>query len=72
LKRGRVSDCVLILLLLLPNNDLLQQFEDYVIELRCEKEGEKKYNKKISLKICTKQGMNLRVRCGNGSPEGLD
>jgi len=23
--------------LLLPNNDLLQQFEDYVIELRCEK-----------------------------------
>jgi hypothetical protein len=40
--------------------------------LRYEKEGEKKYNKKISLKICTKQGMNLRVRCGNGSPEGLD
>ena len=32
----------------LPNNDLLQQFEDYVIELRCEKgrrkAGEKKYN----------------------------
>jgi len=36
------------LLLLLPNNDLLQQFEDYVIELRCEKgrRKEKKYNKK--------------------------
>jgi hypothetical protein len=34
--------------MLLPNNDLLQQFEDYVIELRCEKgrrkAGEKKYN----------------------------
>ena len=65
--------------MLLLNNDLLQQFEDYVIELRCEngrrKAGEKKYNKKISLKIhvdlhvCTKQGVNLRMRCGNGSPE---
>jgi hypothetical protein len=34
--------------ILLPNNDLLQQFEDYVIELRCEKgrKKEKKYNKK--------------------------
>jgi hypothetical protein len=38
-----------------------------------EKPGEKKYNKKISLKIhvdlhvCTKQGVNLRMRCGNGS-----
>jgi hypothetical protein len=29
----------------------------------------KKYNKKISLKICTKQGVNLRMRCGTGSPE---
>jgi hypothetical protein len=29
----------------------------------------KKYNKRISLKICTKQGMNLRMRCGNGTPE---
>jgi hypothetical protein len=58
--------------LLLPNNDLLQQFEDYVIELRCKKGRKKrgkKYNKKISLKICTKQGVNLRMRCGNGSPE---
>jgi hypothetical protein len=38
-----------LLLLLLPNNDLLQQFEDYVIELRCEKgrrkEKRTKYNK---------------------------
>ena len=58
-----------ITLLLLPNNDLLQQFEDYVIEWHCKKGGEKKYNKKISLKICTKQGVNLRIRCGNGSPE---
>jgi hypothetical protein len=58
--------------LFLPNNDLLQQFEYYVIELRCEKgrrKGEKKYNKQISLKICTKQGVNLRIKCGNGSPE---
>jgi hypothetical protein len=33
---------------LLPNNDLLQQFEDYVIELRCEKgrRKEKKQKKK--------------------------
>ena len=30
---------------LLPNNDLLQQFEDYVIELRCEK-GRRKEKKK--------------------------
>ena len=42
---------------------------DYVIELRCEKGKKRKYNKKISLKICTKQGVNLRMRCGNGSPE---
>jgi len=40
-----------------------------------EKPGEKKHNKKISLKIhvdlhvCTKQGVNLRMRCGNDSPE---
>jgi len=34
-----------------------------------EEEKEKKYNKKISLKICTKQGVNLRMRYGNGSPE---
>ena len=34
-------------LLLLPNNDLLQQFEDYVIELQCKKaRRKKKYNKK--------------------------
>ena len=30
-----------IFFLLLLNNDLLQQFEDYIIELRCEK-GRKK------------------------------
>jgi len=29
---------------LLPNNDLFQQFEDYVIELRCEK-GRRKEKK---------------------------
>jgi hypothetical protein len=29
---------------LLPNNDLLQQFEDYVIELRCEKGRRKEKN----------------------------
>jgi hypothetical protein len=32
--------------MLLPNNDLLQQFEDYVIELRCEKKKKKKKKKK--------------------------
>jgi hypothetical protein len=40
--------------------------------LRCGKgrrKGKKKYNKKISLKICTKQGGYLRIRCGNDSPE---
>jgi hypothetical protein len=31
-------------------------------ELRCEKEKEKSNNKKISLKICTKQGVNLKIR----------
>ena len=35
-----------LLLLLLPNNDLLQQFEDYVIELRCEN-GRRKGEKKV-------------------------
>ena len=48
------------ILLLLPSNDLLQQFEDYVmgIALRKRKKKRKKYNKKI----CTKQGVNLRIR----------
>ena len=40
-------------------------------ELSCEKEKEKSNNKKISLKICTKQGVNLKIRRDNGSPEGL-
>jgi hypothetical protein len=35
--------------------------------MRCEKGRRKK--KEISLKIYTKQGVNLRMRCGNGSPE---
>ena len=35
----------IFLLLLLPNNDLHQQFEDYVIELRCEKKEEEKKKK---------------------------
>jgi len=40
-------------------------------EFHCEKgkRKEKKYNKKISLKICTKQGVNLKIRCVIGSPE---
>jgi hypothetical protein len=37
------------LFLLLPNNDLLQQFEDYVIELQCEK-GKKKVQEENKLK----------------------
>ena len=32
----------------------------------------KKSKKKISLKIYTKQGVNLKIRWGNGRPEGLD
>jgi hypothetical protein len=32
---------------LLPNNDLLQQFEDYVIELQCKK-GRREENNTIS------------------------
>ena len=30
-----------------------------------EEEKGKKYNIKISLKICRNQGVNLRMRCGN-------
>jgi hypothetical protein len=40
--------------------------------LRCEKGRGKENNtilKEINLKICTKQGVNLRMRCDNGSPE---
>ena len=56
---------------------LMTYFNSFKImswELRCEKgrRKEKKYNKKISLKICTKQGVNLKIRWGNGSPEWLD
>jgi hypothetical protein len=42
-----------------------------IILLNCDaKKEEKKYNKRISLKICTKQGVNLkRMRCGHGSSE---
>ena len=50
-----------------------EQFEDYVKGIALKKRKEKKSNnKKISLKICTKQGVNLKIRWGNGSPEGLD
>ena len=45
-----------------------------IMSLNCdavkeEEKEKKKYNKKISLKICTKQGGYLRIRCGNDSPE---
>jgi hypothetical protein len=62
-----------LLLLILPISDLLQQFEDYVkgIVLR-KRKGKISNNKKISLKICTKQGVSLKIRWGNGRPEGLD
>jgi hypothetical protein len=36
------------------------------------KKGKKSNKKKISLEICTKQGVNLEIRSGNGSPEWLD
>lgn len=56
--------------LLPPNNGLLRQFEDYVIECRCEKgrRNENTIRNKLK-KICTKQEVNLRMRCVNGSPE---
>jgi hypothetical protein len=44
-------------------------------ELHCKigrRKKKRKYNKKLSLKICTKQEVNLKISCGNGSPEGLD
>ena len=42
-----------------------------IMSLNCDVKKEeakekKKYNKKISLKICTKQGVNLGMRCDNG------
>ena len=47
-----------------------------IMSLNCDakNEEEKKKNKKNPIrnklkKICTKQGVNLRMRCGNGSPE---
>ena len=56
--------------LLLPIIDLL--FEDLKImwrELCCKKDN----NKNISLKIhvCTKLGVNLKIRWGNGNPEDI-
>jgi hypothetical protein len=40
-----------------------EQFEDYVKGIALKKRKEKKSNnKKISLKICTKQGVNLKIR----------
>jgi hypothetical protein len=49
-RRTCSTSSIAVLLLFLPNNDLLQQFEDYVIELRCEKGRRKgKKEKKISL-----------------------
>ena len=44
-----------------------------IMSLNCnvKKEEEKKKNtiRNKFKKICTKQGVNLRTRCGNGSPE---
>ena len=59
------------LLLLLSSNDLLQQFEDYVIELQCEKGRRKKTKSTIrnKFKNMYKAGSEFRMRCGNGSPE---
>jgi hypothetical protein len=55
----------------LPIKDIFQQFADYVkwIALRKRKTLT---NKKISLKICTKTGVNLKISGSNRSPEGLD
>jgi hypothetical protein len=60
--------------LLLPIIDLLQQFVWRLCQGNCvaKKKRKKSNNKKISLKICTKQGVNLKIRWGSGSPEGLD
>ena len=60
-------------LLLLPMFDLLQQFEGYVkgIALR-KKQMLTNLYKEISWKICTKNGVNLKISLSNRSPEGLD
>jgi hypothetical protein len=38
------------------------------MSLNCDAKKEEEKEKQ-SLKICTKQGVNLMIRCGNGSPE---
>jgi hypothetical protein len=48
------------LLLILPIIDLHQPSEDYVKEIECEKD--QKNNNKISLKICSKPEVNLKIR----------
>jgi hypothetical protein len=50
-----------LLLLLLPNNDLLQQFEDYVIELRCEK-GRRKAKTKFKNMYKERSEFNDKMR----------
>ena len=47
------KDTMYFLLLLLPINDLLQQFEDYVNGIAELQKRQILTNKKISLKICT-------------------
>ena len=43
-----------------------------IMSLNCDAKKEKNtILKEISFKICTKQGVHLRIRCGNGSPESL-
>jgi len=57
---------LVLLLLLLPILDLLKQFEGYVKGIACEKGKKKrKKRKEVSLKICTKPGVNLIVKYMN-------
>jgi len=46
---------------LLPIIDLLQHFEDYVKGIVFAKKTKKNHNKKVSLKLCTKPGENLKI-----------
>jgi hypothetical protein len=54
-----------LLLFLLPNNDLLQQFEDYVIELQC-LNGRRKEKKNLLEDVagtCLFEGISCNCDC---------
>jgi hypothetical protein len=51
------------------NGEYIKSLKNKSMKCDAKKEEEKQ---KQSLKICTKQGVNLMIRWGNGGPEGLD